>query len=92
MTNEIEDDVSNADESVELALIDPVTNLPYRDEDEPILIPGSDFRILKEEAATKGMTFEQYLVYILRLVIENSASAKEFPKADFELDKFDDLR
>jgi hypothetical protein len=92
MTNEIEDDVTPADEPVELVVINPETNLPYWDKDDPILIPGSDFRILKEEATAKGMTFEEYLRYILKLVIENSASANDFSKADFELDKFEDLK
>lgn len=91
MADVIEDDVSDSDDSVELVLINPETNLPY-DEDDPVIISGTDFRFIKNEAAAKGMTFEQYFTYIIRLAIENSASAKGFTKADFELEKFEDLK
>lgn len=87
---EITDDVTTEaiDDKVEIVLINPQTDLPYDVNEEPIIIPMSEFRILEKEAAAKGMTFEEFFVYIIKLALENSA--KEFTKANFELDKFED--
>lgn len=71
------------DDTVEIVLVNPETNLPYDDDGDPILIPGNEFRLFQKEAAAKGMTFEQFFAYVIRLAIENSD--KEFKKANFEL-------
>jgi len=78
------------DDSVELVLVNPETNLPY-DEDDPVVLAKDDFLLLKEEAEAKGMTFEEYLNYILKLVIENASSGKTFKKANFELIELEGL-
>lgn len=80
------------DDNVEIVLVSAETNLPFDTDDDPIIIPGSEFRFLVKKAADKGMTFEEYFVYIIRLAIENFALADDFKKADFELEKFEDLK
>lgn len=90
---ELNDDLQNVDtdDTVELVLINPETNLPY-DEDDPVVISAEEFRSLKKAAEEKGMTFEEYFTYIIKLAIEHSTDAEKFKRADFELEKFEDLK
>lgn len=89
MSEDTTENVSE-DDSMKLVLVNPETKLPY--EDDPIVLEGDDFRMLKHEAEAKGLSFEQYINYIVKLAITNAAASGSFVKADFELSKFEGLR
>lgn len=76
------------DDNAELILIDPKTDLPY-DDGTPIVISGDEFRFMTKEAESRGMTFDEFFSYVIRLVLDNPSNQKDFQKADFGLGKLE---
>lgn len=81
----IDENAINDDDTVKLILINPETNTPY-DEDDPVILTQEEFRYFKETAEEKGMTFDEFFTYIIRLAIEN-LNKGDFPVANFGFNK-----